>query len=106
MERGSARGKAVPISPQQIIEQCRLKFVNILPNTLSRTPSARPQPPHDPLPLTILYRRDHIRQVMRQLSLFLQLAIQNCVLSSDPKIRTESLRLLRRFREYLSRDLE
>jgi hypothetical protein len=53
-----------------------------------------------------MYRREEIKQVIRQLSIFLQLVIQNCVLTSDPKIRTECLKLLGNFRNYLCRDLE
>lgn len=43
---------------------------------------------------------------MKQLSIFLQLTIQNCVLTSDPKIKSQSYRILGIFRDYLSRDLE
>jgi hypothetical protein len=43
---------------------------------------------------------------MKQLSIFLQLTIQNCVLTSDPKIKSQSYRILGIFRDYLSRDLD
>jgi len=43
---------------------------------------------------------------MRQLSIFLQLVIQNCLLSSDTRIKAESYRILGSFRNYLSRDLD
>lgn len=43
---------------------------------------------------------------MRQLSIFLQLIIQNCLLSSDSKIKTESYKILGNFRNLLSRDLD
>lgn len=43
---------------------------------------------------------------MKQLSIFLQLTIQNCVLTSDLKIKSQSYKILGIFRDYLSRDLE
>ena len=43
---------------------------------------------------------------MRQLAMFLQLVIQNCLLSSDTRVKAESYRILGNFRNYLSRDLE
>jgi hypothetical protein len=43
---------------------------------------------------------------MRQLSMFLQLVIQNCLLSSDTRVKAESYRILGSFRNFLSRDLE
>ena len=43
---------------------------------------------------------------MKQLSIFLQLTIQNCVLTSDPKIKSMSFKILSDFRDYLSQDLE
>lgn len=99
------KGKA--ISPEEIIEYCRQKFVNILPNTFNRQQGGKPAPQQDNLaPINIMYRREEIKQVIRQLSIFLQLVIQNCVLTSDPKIRTECLKLLGNFRNYLCRDLE
>lgn len=38
--------------------------------------------------------------------MFLQLVIQNCLLSSDTRVKAESYRILGNFRNYLSRDLE
>jgi hypothetical protein len=43
---------------------------------------------------------------MKQLSIFLQLTIQNCVLTSAPNIKSQSYRILGIFRDYLSRDLD
>jgi hypothetical protein len=43
---------------------------------------------------------------MKQLSIFLQLTIQNCVLTSDTKIKSQSYKTLGIFRDYLSRDLD
>lgn len=43
---------------------------------------------------------------MKQLSIFLQLTIQNCVLTSDLKIKSQSFKILGIFRDYLSRDLD
>lgn len=95
------------ITPEEIIEQCRQKFINILPNTFNRQPGTRSSMHSDNIaPINIMYRREEIKQVIRQLSIFLQLTIQNCVLTSDQKIRTDCLRLLGDFRNYLSRDLE
>lgn len=94
------------ITPEEIIESCRQKFINILPNSLSRPPHGRPAPSPEGLPpINIVYRREEIRQVIRQLSIFLQLAIQNYVLSSDTKVRKACLQLLGRFRDYLARDM-
>ena len=56
--------------------------------------------------MNIVYRREEIRQVIRQLSIFLQLTIQNYVLSSDLKVRRACLQLLGKFRDFLARDLE
>ena len=43
---------------------------------------------------------------MKQLSIFLQLTIQNCVLTCDPKIKYQSNRILGIFENLLSRDLD
>lgn len=91
-------------SPDKIIEYCRQKFINILPNTFNRQQS-RPQSSSDSLPINIMYRKEEVKQLIRQLSLFLQLVIQNCVLTSDLKIRSECLKLINSFRDFLSRDL-
>ena len=96
--------KGTPFSPDLIIEHCRQKFINILPNTLSR---GQPKPPHshDSLAISIMYRKDEVKQLIRQLSLFLQLVIQNYVLTSDNRVRSECIKLLNTFKNYLSRDL-
>lgn len=95
----------VQFNPQQIIEYCRQKFINILPNSLSRQNPREPSSSSDSLPINIMYRREEVKQLIRQLSVFLQLVIQNFVLSSDLKTRSQSLKLLSRFRDYLARDL-
>ena len=43
---------------------------------------------------------------MKQLSIFLQLTIQNCVLTSHPKVKSDSYRILGNFNKLLSRDLD
>lgn len=47
-----------------------------------------------------------LKAIMRQLSIFLQLTIQNCVLTSDPKVKSQAIRILGEFRNLLSRDLD
>lgn len=90
-----------------MIERCRQKFINIIPNSLARQPPGRIQNSPEGLPaMNIVYRREEIRQVVRQLSIFLQLTIQNYVLSSDQKVKKACLQLLGRFRDFLARDLE
>lgn len=91
-------------SPDKIIEYCRQKFINIIPNTLNRQ-QVRPASSSESLPINIMYRKEEVKQLIRQLSLFLQLVIQNCVLTSDLKIRSECLKLINSFRDFLSRDL-
>lgn len=100
-----------PAKAEQIIEYCRQKFINILPNTSTKAlpPSNKSSSTH-PAEISslnnIIYKKEEVKQVMRQLSIFLQLVIQNCLLSSDTRIKAESYRILGSFRNYLSRDLD
>jgi len=97
---------------EQIIEYCRQKFINILPNNattraLPQQQRSSPNPQNELSQFnTIIYKKEEVKQVMRQLSMFLQLVIQNCLLSSDTRVKAESYRILGNFRNYLSRDLE
>ena len=95
----------VQFNPQQIIEYCRQKFINILPNPHNRHNPLEPSSSSDSLPINTMYSREEVKQLIRQLSVFLQLVIQNFVLSSDIKIRSQCLKLLNRFKDYLTRDL-
>lgn len=101
---GHPRKRGLPVSPDEIIDACRQKFINILPNPLERA-QPRSQLPTESLPLAMVFRKDEVRQLIRQLSLFLQLLIQNYVLTSDLKIRSECLKLINTFKDYLTRDL-
>lgn len=100
------------IKAEQIIEYCRQKFINILPNNASsrvlpqqQKAASNPQSELSQLN-TIIYKKEEVKQVMRQLSMFLQLVIQNCLLSSDSRVKAESYKILGSFRNFLSRDLE
>lgn len=101
MKKSSAEQK---LNPEQIIGYCQQTFINIIPTPTSHPhpcqplPVSLPQPSH-PWPQT---EKQALRTIMKQLSIFLQLTIQNCVLTSDPKIKSLSFKILSDFRDYLS----
>ena len=77
------------VNPDQIIGYCQENFINILPNSNSH-PNEQPAIK----PKDFIADEDHLKIIMTQLSLFLQLTIQNCVLTSDPKVKSHSIRIL------------
>ena len=87
------------VNPEQIIGYCQENFINILPN-INQQPNRAPLSSDSPKDDT------HLKIIMTQLSIFLQLTIQNCVLTSDPKVKSHSIRILGEFRNLLSRDLD
>ena len=89
------------LNPEQIIGYCQENFINILPNSHSHKVEQPSIMPRDSMA-----DDDQIKAIMSQLSLFLQLTIQNCVLTSDPKVKSQAIRILGRFRDLLSRDLD
>lgn len=103
--KDQSKKNPVQFNPQQIIQYCRQKFINILPNTFNRQHPRQQSSSSDGLPINIMYRREEVKQLIRQLSVFLQLVIQNFVLTSDIKIKSQCLKLLSSFKDYLSRDL-
>lgn len=86
------------IDVDQIIGYCQQTFVNILPNTGTRSSHVKPT--------EIVHEADEIKLIMKQLSIFLQLIIQNCVLTSNPRVKSDSYRILGNFSTLLSRDLD